>query len=310
MPTRRRRVLGWVMIATGLLVALAAILLVVAWHRLVQVDFQPSAQDSRADTTFLVLGSDVTDGITEAIADELGREEEPGTARADIIMLVRVAADGAATAVSVPRDLLVLDDDGDPQRLAMLYTDGASTLARGVCRGLDVGVDHVVVANAQAVVDVVDALGGLDVDIPVALRDERSHIDLPAGRQTIDGMETLGLIRSRDTQYLVDGRWVPVGPAEGALHRASAALEVLGELRTQAARAPLTATAAAAWAGLPQVTIDEGLGPVDLVRLGADFPAGEVLATDPVGEDDSGMTLADGAADRLVELGFGPCRTS
>ena len=44
--------------------------------------------------------------------------------------------------------------------------------------------------------DVVDSLGGVEVCLPKAIADEKAHIDLPAGCQTLDGANSLGYVRA------------------------------------------------------------------------------------------------------------------
>jgi anionic cell wall polymer biosynthesis LytR-Cps2A-Psr (LCP) family protein len=54
---------------------------------------------------------------------------------------------------------------------------------------------------------VVDALGGYEICLERAVRDEASGLDLPSGCTTANGEQTLAWIRSRKTEELVDGRW-------------------------------------------------------------------------------------------------------
>lgn len=46
-------------------------------------------------------------------------------------------------------------------------------------------------------VSVVDALGGIDVTVPIDINDEDAHINLTAGEQTLNGEQALGLCRAR-----------------------------------------------------------------------------------------------------------------
>jgi len=67
---------------------------------------------------------------------------------------------------------------------------------------LDVPVDYYVKMNFNAFVDVVDALGGIEVDVPYTFSEQNSKdkagaITLEKGLQTLDGEEALALARTR-----------------------------------------------------------------------------------------------------------------
>lgn len=61
--------------------------------------------------------------------------------------------------------------------------------------------------------DVVDAVGGVEVDVPEPVRDRAAGLEiLRPGRQTVDGLTALALVRSRHPEHLVDGVWTPAPP--------------------------------------------------------------------------------------------------
>ncbi|MBN3585409.1 LCP family protein, partial [Algoriphagus aestuarii] len=45
--------------------------------------------------------------------------------------------------------------------------------------------------------EMVDALGGVEMCIPVPLHDERSKLDIEAGTQVLDGEQALAFVRAR-----------------------------------------------------------------------------------------------------------------
>ena len=61
-----------------------------------------------------------------------------------------------------------------------------------------VNISHYAELNFEQFTSIVDTLGGVEVTLPVAVSDmEYSDIDLPAGTQTLNGEQALGLCRSR-----------------------------------------------------------------------------------------------------------------
>lgn len=67
---------------------------------------------------------------------------------------------------------------------------------------LNVPVDYYVRVSMPAVVDVVDALGGVEFDVPFDMESptsiDRGSIEIEEGEQTLNGEEALGVIRNRD----------------------------------------------------------------------------------------------------------------
>jgi polyisoprenyl-teichoic acid--peptidoglycan teichoic acid transferase len=118
-------------------------------------------------------------------------------------------------ALEFPRDLWVqipgieLNLGTDHQKLNTAYTygnpdHGPSLLARTLDLNFGLKADHYIVANMNVFVDVVDAVGGLDVIIPAGGIDGRTSSDrsarlvFPAGPQHLNGEQALTLARIRN----------------------------------------------------------------------------------------------------------------
>jgi len=131
----------------------------------------------------------------------------PGS-RADVIVVVHRTADGTR-AFSVPRDVVVRTGLRSG-RLALTWLQGPQATVAGLCR-LGIPTDHLVAVDLAGFAAVVDAAGGLDVDVPAAVRDPAAGLLLPrSGAQRVDGATALALVRSRHPEHLVDGTWTPV----------------------------------------------------------------------------------------------------
>ncbi|CAM3687162.1 LCP family protein [Isoptericola cucumis] len=161
----------------------------------------------------LVMGTDFRD---EANAEIAGAGDE---FHSDTTMLVHVSGDRSRIeAVSIPRDSLVdvpscpLPGGGEtsPQSGAMFNTSftigggpdkdvtgAAACTIRTVESLTDVRVTDHVVVEMTGVIGVVDAIGGVRMCLPEAVRGERVDLDLPKGEQRLDGYTAINFLRAR-----------------------------------------------------------------------------------------------------------------
>jgi LCP family protein required for cell wall assembly len=224
------------------------------------------APGSDDGTTWLVLGSDSRDRLTTSSKDLYADRAQSRGERADLVLLLRRDGSGRATLYSVPRDLYVGTERDRPHRLGLALQDGPQGVVDSLCQDLGIGVDHVVVADMDALVSAVDAVGGVTVRTQRPIRDRRARLDLPTpGEQRLDGRAALAWVRSRHPEQLVDGRWVPDPAADPS--RSDHAEQVLGQVAA-ALDDPLTIQRVA-WDAGPRVRRDDDLGPVGLARFGA-----------------------------------------
>ena len=140
------------------------------------------------------------------------REDVPGS-RADVVLVVHSAGD-RTTVLSVPRDVVAAGDV--PGRLALSWLDGPQSTVDALC-GLGIAADHLVAIDLAGFAAVVDAVGGLDVDVPAPVRDPAAGLELaPPGSQHVDGATALAIVRSRHPEECVDG---DVDPGPGGPRR-------------------------------------------------------------------------------------------
>lgn len=168
--------------------------------------------DPRPDLdTFLLVGSDSRDGLSD-----LGDFGDFEGARADVVMLMINPGSGRSSGLlSLPRDLWV-ETACQPMKLGETlggcgsYANGPTLLASTVAELTGLGVDHLVMVDLAGFQQLVDLLGGHEICLANPVRDSFSGLDLPAGCTLADGSQTLGWLRSRETEELVDGSWRPV----------------------------------------------------------------------------------------------------
>ncbi|MCM3574128.1 MULTISPECIES: LCP family protein [Mesobacillus] len=125
--------------------------------------------------------------------------------RTDALMLATLnEKDKSIKLLSIPRDSLVyIPSKGYEDKINHAYGKGGITSTiETVEELLDVPVDYYVQMNFEAFIDVVDALDGIEVEVPFELHekdstDRNGAVYLKPGLQTLDGEEALALARTR-----------------------------------------------------------------------------------------------------------------
>ncbi|MEW2520359.1 LCP family protein [Actinacidiphila alni] len=135
--------------------------------------------------------------------------EDSGTQRSDTTILLHIAADRkSATAVSIPRDLMahvpsctLPSGKEDHERFEQFNwafeSGGAACTIRTVEKMTGIRIDHHLIVDFNGFKKMVDAVHGVDVCVAEPVHDTYAHLDLPAGRQTLDGEQALGYVRAR-----------------------------------------------------------------------------------------------------------------
>lgn len=156
--------------------------------------------DSRSGTTYMVVGSDSRDGLSEEEIRELATGADDGAQLADSIMVLYVPNSGDPTLVSVPRDSLVEVEGQGQQKINASYAfGGPELLARTFERESGVQIDHYVEIGFAGFVGIVDAIGGVELCPEEAMQDPLAGLDIEAGCQNMDGGTALGYVRTRAT---------------------------------------------------------------------------------------------------------------
>src|SRR3712207_3480986 len=185
----------------------------------------------------LLLGSDASAG---------------GASRADTIVLTK--AGGGMLAV--PRDTLVeIPGVGEDKINAAFAAGGPDLTAETVGNLTGVPVDDYVVVNFGGVRDIVDAMGGitLEVEEPIEVGIEGRPVSIPAGIRELDGLEALAYVRYRGGPTADIGR---IGRQQRFLR------ELVQESTSPSNLTRLPATARATWRH-----IDPNMNPLEAARF-------------------------------------------
>jgi LCP family protein required for cell wall assembly len=157
--------------------------------------------DISEPTTVLLLGID--------------RRPSGGTSNTDVVMLLHIDPDSQrAVVLSIPRDLYVEISGHGQGRINTAYSlgsrdgTGGLTLARQTASDiLGVPIQHATLIDFRVFVTLIDAIGGVDVDVPYDISDPTfpdsgtgyDPFYLPAGQHHLDGATALKYARTRAT---------------------------------------------------------------------------------------------------------------
>src|SRR6478609_67295 len=226
-PFNVRRVLKWVGIA-----ALAWILIsLLAFGVSAQIQsFKLSGEARDAlhgnpfllfkPQTILVLGTDARppgssdDETSEECFEQQSKGEKPhkpcfeGEFRADTLMLIR-AGGGTFRKLSIPRDSYAVIPGNAPTKINAAFAYGGAALQiKTIEQFLGIQIDHVAIVDFTGFEDLIDAVGGIKVDIPVKLCADISGgagggqggvtLRLHKGENTLDGEKALAYSRVRE----------------------------------------------------------------------------------------------------------------
>jgi LCP family protein required for cell wall assembly len=205
-PRRRPRPrLRWVLYLLVLWVVFLVAVPLIAWQRVATVDTTPGGQRPAAQkgTTYLLVGSDSRKGLTKQQKRSLGTGSAAGQ-RTDTIMLLHTGS-GPSLLMSIPRDSLVpIPGHGTTKINAAYAIGGPKLLVRTIEANTGIRVDDYVAIGFAGFVDVVDAVGGVQICPKQAMKDRRANLDIKKGCQDVDGRVALGYARSRHTLGLGD----------------------------------------------------------------------------------------------------------
>ncbi len=167
-----------------------------------------AGNDSNGRMQILILGSDTRDGKN---AEYGAADLSTGYGQSDVMMLMDISADNKRVSViSFPRDLLVdipqcKDQETNevyPARSGVMINEAMAQAGIGCAvdtvnklTGLE--VDHFMMADFNAVKELSNSVGGVEVCISDAVYDPDSRLRLPKGTSSVEGEMALAFLRTR-----------------------------------------------------------------------------------------------------------------
>ncbi|WP_345632919.1 LCP family protein [Streptomyces thinghirensis] len=160
-------------------------------------------------TNYLIVGSDSREGMTDEQKKDLHTGSAEGK-RTDSMMILHTG-DNGSTLISLPRDSDVeipsfvgsesgkkYEGTGRHVKLNAAYAeDGPELLVRTIEHNTGLRLDHYVEIGFAGFANIVDSVGGVEMDIPQDIKDPKSGADFKKGKQTLDGQDALAFVRTR-----------------------------------------------------------------------------------------------------------------
>ncbi len=134
------------------------------------------------------------------IGSDARADDEGMGARSDTNIVVRVdAKNNQATMISIPRDTMIQIDGYGTNKFNAAYTYGnVAGVIEEANDLLGVQISHYAEVNFESLIDLVDVVGGVDVEVPERIDDpDAGDIVIEAGPQHLDGEAALVFARSR-----------------------------------------------------------------------------------------------------------------
>jgi LCP family protein required for cell wall assembly len=181
------------------------------------------------------------------------KEAQVETTRTDTIMLVRLVPEtGDVKLLSVPRDLLVEIEPGVEDRINAAYAYGEIEQTMGALENYtELPIDHYAIVDFAGFEAVVNAMGGVEVDVEDELPPEWN---MEEGIQRLNGGRALRYARYRDT-------------ACGDLDRIKRQQQLVAALRSKALRWN-TVTKLPEIAKVMNENVEANFGLADAITLG------------------------------------------
>lgn len=222
-------------------------------------------------TTYLIVGSDSREGMSDEEKKKLHTGSAEGK-RTDSMMILAKCSSGN-TMISLPRDSDVeipsfvgsqsgkkFPAQGRRVKLNAAYAeDGPELLVRTVEHNTGLRIDHYAEIGFAGFANIVDALGGVELNIEEGFKDEKSGADFKAGKQTLNGEQSLAFVRTR---YAF---------AESDLQRTKNQQKFLSALASQAATPSTILNPFSLYpmlgAGLDTLIVDKDMGLYDMGQM-------------------------------------------
>ncbi len=221
------------------------------WLTVTKVDPQNTAQFQQYPPGvhfYVVLGNDARDPSAVGLGDA--------------IKVIAVNTDvGAASIINIPRDTSV----GSGKINANSSTGGLAQMVDALSGFVGVPISFAMTANFAQFINLVNAMGGVDINIPEEMHDANSGADFAAGPAHLDGDQALAFSRDRYSF------------GQGDIQRTqNQGLLIIAALQTMQARAMSGGQVLGALSTLAQHVVLENASFVDLYRIGR-----RVLTIDP-----------------------------
>ena len=165
---------------------------------------------------FLFMGIADQNGIAKAKEKKVQGQSKykPTGNLSDTMMLCKVNFDtGKIDILSIPRDTRVkINGINNKTKINAAYSNGGSYLAVDTVRDLlNIDLNYYVAVDYKAVKEIVDAIGGVKIDVPRNMKYSDPtdkpplNINIKKGLQVLDGEDAIGFLRWRKNNSMTSG---------------------------------------------------------------------------------------------------------
>ena len=138
----------------------------------------------------------------------------------DTIIYVKYDVEtGKIGMMSIPRDTSIVTNPtmSSVYKINYMYSNnGINSLVSKVEELLDVDIDYYLVFDATMLKEMVDTIGGIEIDVPIRMKyddgSQNLHIDIQPGKQVLNGEQAEGFVRFRHNNDMTVG--YPMGDVQ------------------------------------------------------------------------------------------------
>ncbi|MDQ0820953.1 LCP family protein required for cell wall assembly [Arthrobacter sp. V4I6] len=270
-----------------------------------------AVNESHDRMQILILGSDTRDGKNSQYGTA---DDSTGYGHSDVMMLMDISADNKrVNVVSFPRDLLVDIPKCRDQETRTDYPAQQDVMINAAMSEAGIGcavdtvnkltgleVDHFMMADFNAVKELSNAVGGVEVCISDAVFDPDSQLRLPKGTSAVQGEQALAFLRTRHA-FADGGDLGRIKAQQGFLSSLTRKMKDEGTLGNPAKMLQIADVVTR------NLTVNEGLASIPtLLAVGnrlKDIDVGKVafvaVPTVPAAIDPNRLQMAEPAASQL-----------
>jgi len=180
------------------------------------IDKRPEKKSTAMN--YLLVGSDTREGLSKEELKKLrvGSVATAAGKRSDTMLLVHISkARDKAILISIPRDTFALIPEHKSKSGKIIPAvhskinssfnwGGAPLLIQTIEEMTELKIDHYVEINFDGFARIVDSIGGVEVCTKKNINDPKSHLILEAGVHTLNGIESLKYVRTREFDGMGD----------------------------------------------------------------------------------------------------------
>ena len=180
------------------------------------IDKRPEKKSTAMN--YLLVGSDTREGLSKAELKALrvGSVATAAGKRSDTMLLVHISkARDKAVLISIPRDTFALIPEHRSKAGKLIPAvhskinssfnwGGAPLLIQTIEEMTDLKIDHYIEINFAGFARIVDSIGGVEICTKKNINDPKSHLVLEAGVHTLNGIESLKYVRTREFDGMGD----------------------------------------------------------------------------------------------------------